>query len=275
MRFSFVVSSGLGYKIEELFHDESSFDEFEKALRTIKEHGFQGVELNLSFDDQRKLGRIKAAVDESGLKLAAVGTGMVYARERLSFTDNNPDRRLKALAIVKNLIQFASDEHAIIIIGLVRGSPSQHDKSTDDHLHESLRQCNRVANENNVRIALEAINRYETNLLNTAADVTHIIEQEKLTATGLLLDTFHMNIEEQSITNSILNSAHRIVHFHIADSDRWPPGHGHLEIAALLRTLEGSGYKGWVSAEILPKPNNIQAVTDTAEFLKTHKLMLP
>jgi len=89
------------------------------------------------------------------------------------------------------------------------------------------------------------------------------------------LDTFHMNIEEQSIGDSIRNNAPRIVHFHIADSDRWPPGHGHLEIAALLRTLEGSGYKGWVSAEILPKPNNIQAVTDTGEFLKTHKLMLP
>jgi len=275
MRFYFVVSSGLGYKIEDLFHDESSFDEFEKALRTIKEHGFEGVELNLSFDDQRKLGRIKAAVDESGLRLAAVGTGMVYARERLSFIDNDPEKRLKALAIVKNLIQFASGEHSIIIIGLVRGSPSQRDKSIDDHLHESLRQCDRVANENNVRIALEALNRYETSLLNTAADVTHIIEQEKLTATGLLLDTFHMNIEEQSIGDSIRNNAPRIVHFHIADSDRWPPGHGHLEIAALLRTLEGSGYKGWVSAEILPKPNNIQAVTDTGEFLKTHKLMLP
>ena len=273
MHFSFVVSSGLGYKIENLFHDESSFDEFEKALRTIKAKGFEGVELNLSFDDQRKLSRVKAAVDESGLKFAAVGTGMVYVRERLSFTENDPDKRLKALAIVKNLLRFASGEHAVLIIGLVRGSPSQRDKSTDDHLLESLRQCDRVADENNVRIALEAINRYETSLLNTAADVDHIITQEKLTATGLLLDTFHMNIEEQSISDSIRNNAPRIVHFHIADSDRWPPGHGHLEIATLLRILEDSGYNGWVSAEILPKPNNAQAVTDTAAFLKSHKLI--
>jgi len=275
MHYSFVVSSGLGYKIENLFQNESSFDEFEKALLIIKEHGFEGVELNLSFDDKPKLGRIKTAVDESGLKLAAIGTGMIYARERLSFTDIDSDKRSKALAIVKNLIRFASGEHTIVIIGLVRGSPLQHDKSTDDHLHESLLQCDRVANENNVGIALECLNRYETNLLNTATDVAQIIEQEKLTATGLLLDTFHMNIEEQSISESIRNYAHRTTHFHIADSDRWPPGHGHLEIATLLRILESSGYKGWVSAETLPKPNNAQAVTDTAEYLKSHKLMRP
>jgi len=273
MRFSFVVSGGLGYKIEDLFHNESSFDEFEKALHSIRQQGFEGVELNLGFDEEHELGRIKTAVDESGLKLAAVGTGMVYAMQRLSFTDNDPDKRSKALAIVKNLIHFASDEHAIVIIGLVRGSPSQHDKLTDDHLRESLKKCDRAANENNIRIALEAINRYETSLLNSAADVAHIIEQERLTATGLLLDTFHMNIEEQSIIDSIRNNAPRIVHFHIADSDRWPPGHGHLEIATLLRVLDGSGYNGWVSAEILPKPNNSQAVTNTAEFLKAHKLM--
>jgi sugar phosphate isomerase/epimerase len=273
MRFSFVVSSFLGYKIEDLFHNESSFVEFEKALRTVKEHEFEGVELNLSFDDQCKLGRIKAAVDDSGLKLAAIGTGTVYSRERLSFTDNDPEKRAKALAIVKNLTRFASGERAIIILGLVRGSPLQYDESTNIHLRENLKQCDRVANQNNVRIGLEAINRYETSLLNTAADVVHIIKQEKLTATGLHLDTFHMNIEEQSISDSIRNNAPTIVHFHIADSDRWPPGHGHLEIGSLLHVLEASGYNGWVSAETLPKPNSAQAVTHTAEFLKTHKLM--
>jgi len=273
MRFSFVVSSGLGYKIDDLFHNESSFDEFVKALQIIKAHGFEGIELNLSFSDQRKLSRIKETVDDSGLELAAVGTGLVYARERFSFTDKDASNRSKALTIVKNLIGFASGEHAVIIIGLVRGSPSQRNASTDRYLRENLKECDRIANENNVRIALEAINRYETSLLNTATEVAQVIDEEQLTATGLLLDTFHMNIEEQSISDSIRSNARRIVHFHISDSDRWHPGHGHLEIAALLRILEDTGYNGWVSAEILPKPENLQAVSKTAEFLRTSQLM--
>lgn len=138
---------------------------------------------------------------------------------------------------------------------------------------EGLVQCDRAANENNVHLVLEAINRYETSLLNTASDVVRLIDSERLAATGLLLDTFHMNIEEQSIRDSIRNNSSRIGHFHIADSDRWPPGHGHLEIHELLRVLENSGYTGWVSAETLPKPNSAGAVTDTAEFLKTYRFI--
>ena len=273
MRFAFVVSSGLGYKIDDLFYTESSFDEFEKALRVLKQYGFNGVELNLSFDDRHKLDRIKMAINDSGLRLAAVGTGLVYARERLSFTDINAEKRRKALAIVKHLIRFASGKCNIVIIGVVRGPSSRRDNSVHDHLREGLTQCDRIASENNVHIALEAINRYETKLLNTATDVVQIIEQEELTATGLLLDTFHMNIEEKSIDETVRNNVTRIVHFHIADSNRWSPGRGHLEIANLLRILEGSGYEGWVSAETLPKPSNLEAVTDTAKFLRTHRLM--
>ena len=272
MRFAFVVSSGLGYRIDSLFQDEESFGEFKKALHLLKQHEFDGVELNLSFDDQHKLDRIKNAIDDSGLKLAAVGTGMLYAQERLSFTDRDFDTRTKALSIVKNLIRFASSEHAVVIIGLVRGSPLPHDRTTDGYLREGLVQINREAKMNNARIALEAINRYETNLLNTANDVVELIESEKLDATGVLLDTFHMNIEEQSISESIRKNTMRLAHFHIADNDRWPPGHGHLQIGELLRILEDSGYTGWVSAEILSKPNNEGAVAGTAKFLKTYKL---
>jgi len=273
MRFSYVVSAGLGYKIENLFHNESSFDEFGKALRIVKEHGFEGVELNLGFDDDTRIRRIKKSIDQTGLEVAAVGTGMVYAKEHLSFTESELEKRSKALSIVKNLIHFASQEHATLIIGLVRGAPSQPDKTTYDRMRENLSLCDKVAHENHVTVALEAINRYETSLLNTASEAVQIIEEERLASTGILLDTFHMNIEEQSISDSIRNNAHRIAYFHIADSDRWPPGHGHLDMSSLLNTLEASGYNGWVSTEALPKPNNVQAVTDTAAYLKKHNFM--
>jgi sugar phosphate isomerase/epimerase len=122
---------------------------------------------------------------------------------------------------------------------------------------------------------LEAINRYETPLLNTARDVVALIEEERLAATGLLLDTFHMNIEEASMAETIRKYISRIAHFHIADSNRWPPGHGHLKVEDSLRLLEALGYDGWVSAETLPKPDNARAVVDTAHFLRTHNFIQP
>lgn len=273
MRFAFVVSSGLGYQIPDLFQNDASFKEFENALQIIKQNRFQGVELNLHFDDQRRLSRIKRSVDDSGLKLAAVGTGLIYARDHISFTDPNSHKRAQALSIIKNLLRFAASESAILIIGLVRGTLIQRAVGAEDRLRESLIECDSEAEKCGTKIALEAINRYETNLLNTADDVVNVIEKENLSSTGLLLDTFHMNIEERSIADAIRDHASRIAHFHIADSNRYSPGFGHLQIEAFLQLLRELRYKGWVSAELLPKPSNMRAVADTAKFLKVHGLM--
>jgi sugar phosphate isomerase/epimerase len=136
-----------------------------------------------------------------------------------------------------------------------------------------LIECDSIAGHYGTQIALEALNRYETPFLNTARDVSSFIESSKLTSTGILLDTFHMNIEEQSIEETISNYISKIVHFHIADSNRWPPGYGHLKIENLLGLLKESGYDGWVSAETLPMPSSIEAVRDTSKFLRLHHFM--
>jgi sugar phosphate isomerase/epimerase len=273
MRFAFVVSSGLGYQIPRLFQDDSSFLKFTEALQSLRTHGFTGVELNLDSDEQRVLSRIRESISKAGLQLAAVGTGLVSAQRGLSFTDLDPTKRGKALGIVKGLLRFASSEHAIVVIGLVRGVPPGDINAASKLLRESLVECDQTARACGGRIALEAINRYETPLLNTAKDVITLIQEEQLAATGLLLDTFHMNIEETSPNETIREFASKTVHFHIADSNRWPPGYGHIKFEDALRVLEESGYQGWVSTETLPKPSNMRAVADTAKFLSAHGLM--
>jgi sugar phosphate isomerase/epimerase len=274
MRFAFVISPSLGYRIPNLFQADATFGEFEIALQVLKKHGFDGVELNLNFDDQHKLNRIKKIIDDAELKLAAVGTGLLYSRDRLSFIDPASSKRAKALSILKELVRFASREHAPVIIGLVRGALTQDAQKAEVLLRRGLVECDAAAKKYGTKMALEAINRYETSFLNTADDAVKLIEEENLSATGLLLDTFHMNIEERCIAETIRDSSSRTVHFHIADSNRWPPGYGHLKVEGLLDCLVKSGYTGWVSAETLPKPNNTRAVIDTAHFLKTHKFML-
>jgi sugar phosphate isomerase/epimerase len=268
MRFSFVVSGGLGYHIPDLFENDSSFMEFEKALEILRKYGFTGVELNLSFDEKKLLSRIADSIRQQGLRLASVGTGLIYLRRGFSFTNPDSTKRDKAIAIVNELIRFASGEHAIVVIGVVRGTSGEVDASK--LLRKSLVECDKTASEYKVRLALEAINRYETSLLNTATEVVEVIQDEGLTATGLLLDSFHMNIEEISIEATIRKYCSRIAHFHIADSNRWPPGCGHLKVEGQLRLLEQLGYDGWVSAETLPKPDNAEAVKETARFLTMH-----
>jgi sugar phosphate isomerase/epimerase len=275
MRFAFVVSSGLGYYIPNLFQTDSSFGEFDDALHCLARYGFTGVELNLASAEEHVLSRIHESINERGLQLAAVGTGLLYVKNGLSFTEPDGARREKAVQVVKELLHFASREGAILVIGLVRGVASSGMEAAGDLLREALVDCDQAATELGAYIALEAINRYETPLLNTAEEVAALIDEEGLNATGILLDTFHMNIEEPSIQETISKCRSKIAHFHIADSNRWPPGHGHLKVEQALSALEELEYDGWVSAETLPKPSNASAVADTAQFLRNHNFIRP
>ena len=64
-----------------------------------------------------------------------------------------------------------------------------------------------------------------------------------------------MNIEEPDIEGSIQQCGARIFHFHVADSNRWYPGAGHLDFKSILSSLFAGGYSGWVSGEFIPKPD--------------------
>jgi sugar phosphate isomerase/epimerase len=85
---------------------------------------------------------------------------------------------------------------------------------------------------------------------------------------GLLLDTFHMNIEEPIIEESIQLCDNRIFHFHVADSNRWYPGGGHLDFESILKKLHETGYKGFVSGEFLAHPDSDTAAKNNIKFLK-------
>jgi len=95
-----------------------------------------------------------------------------------------------------------------------------------------------------VRIALEPLNRFEGDLLNNVAQGLAFLEELNHPAVGLLVDTFHVNIEETSWTEPFRQamSAGKLFHVHLGDNNRLPPGHGLIDFAAILATLHEAGY---------------------------------
>jgi len=85
---------------------------------------------------------------------------------------------------------------------------------------------------------------------------------------GLLLDTFHMNIEEPVIEESIRACDDRIFHFHVADSNRWYPGAGHLDFESILEALFATGYRGFVSGEFMPLPDADTSAKRSIAYLR-------
>ncbi len=244
--------------------------DLETNLARIAGLGYNGVELAIRDPRLIDLDEVERLVRKHNLAVPAIGTGQAWGEEGLSFTDPDASVRRAAIERVKSHVPVAARFKAVIIIGLVRGivKPGIHHAQAKDWLIEALRDCSEAARPSGTRLALEPINRYETTLINNAAQGLDLIEHVGAVNFGLLLDTFHMNIEEPGIEVSIRLTGDRIFHFHVADSNRWYPGAGHLDFKSILGALFASGYAGFVSGEFMPVPDAATGAQKAIEHLR-------
>jgi len=263
-RYSVVISTQTT-KFEALAFKE----DLEHNLAKIAGWGYEGVELAIRDPDLVDVEKLVEMLDEHGLCVPAIGTGQAWGEERLSFTSEVPEVRRAAIERIRRHIPLAKRLNALVIIGLIRGVTPKGQERTQSllYLYEALHECLEYATQAGVRLVLEPISRRETDLVNTVAEGMQLLGRIQSDHLGLLLDTYHMNIEESSIEDSIRLCGRDIFHFHVADSNRRYPGAGHLDFRAILSALSSTGFQGWVSGEFMPGPD--EAARLSIEFLKS------
>jgi D-psicose/D-tagatose/L-ribulose 3-epimerase len=121
--------------------------------------------------------------------------------------------------------------------------------ATIGRLVEGLRPLADYAGERGVTLGLEPINRFETSFINTAAQALEVVERVDSPALGVLLDSFHMNIEEKSQPAAIRLVGQRLVHFHACGCDRGAPGADQIDWPGIAAALGEIGYRGAVVIE--------------------------
>ncbi|MHC2995609.1 MAG: sugar phosphate isomerase/epimerase [Candidatus Atribacteria bacterium] len=244
-------------------------EDLAESIKKVADLGFDGVELAVRDPKYLEVEKIINLVKECNLEVPAIGTGQAYGEEGLSFSDPNEIVRKMAVERINDQIMFASNFDAQVIIGLIRGkiNESVSQAEAEEWTIDCLRKCAELAKEYNIRLTLEPVNRYESNFINTIAQGIEFINRVGASNLGLLADTFHMNIEEVSIYDSIIQAKDYITHVHFADSNRWAPGCGHSDFKKIIKTLKKIDYQGYVSAEILPLPDPDTAARITAETL--------
>ena len=115
---------------------------------------------------------------------------------------------------------------------------------------KSMKEIIRVAEDCGVTYCVEAVNRFETCIINTAAEALDYVARVDSPNIGVLLDTYHMNIEEKSFADAIrLVGADRLKSFHTGENNRTAPGRGHLPWDEIFGTLSEIGYKGPIVSE--------------------------
>jgi sugar phosphate isomerase/epimerase len=243
------------------------WDDIDEGCRSAKALGFDAVEVFPPGPDAAIFDAVRTAVKKYDLRVAAVGTGAGWVRSKLTLTSSDAEFRVRAMEFIRSIIDFAGQLQAPAIIGSMQGRANNPDDQglCIDHLTNALNELGSHAAKVHVPLLIEPLNRYETNLINTVDGGVRIIESLRTKNVGLLVDLFHMNIEEANIVKALRRGGRHIKHVHFVDSNRRAAGYGHLNYQPIADTLREIGYTGYVSAEALPAPDSMSAAQQTID----------
>jgi D-psicose/D-tagatose/L-ribulose 3-epimerase len=169
---------------------------------------------------------------------------------------HDPEVRERTLAYVVGLFDLAVVVGADLVVGPIYGSVglarplgADERRRERDRVVQALRELADEAGRRGVRMALEPLNRFETDRVNVASQGVALCEDVGHDAVGLLLDTFHMHLEEKDSARAILSAGARVFHVHASENDRGVPGTGQVAWHAVAAALQEMGYAGDVVIE--------------------------
>lgn len=242
-----------------------------EGVKSSAELGYEGVELHICSSEDIDIPALDQALEETGIEVSSIGSGMLYGDLGLSLSSEKEDVRDQAVEKLKDLVDFSSRYDAQLIIGLVRGIVEEGGDRNEalQRLEDSLGYCCDYGSQKDVILTLEAINRYETNIFTGAKETAEFIRNMGKDNLKLHLDTFHMNIEEPNLVESIRATEDILSHVHFADSNRYSPGRGHIDFEAIIQTLEEVNFSGYGAVEVLPEPDGYTAARNSFDHLNS------
>jgi sugar phosphate isomerase/epimerase len=248
------------------------WEDLERGMEKAASLGFDAIELFTASANALNTDHLAFLLEKYKLQLAAVGTGAGKVIHGLTLTDPDPDIRKKAISFISDMISFGAKFGAPAIIGSMQGNvlPNGNREETLSWLAEELEKLGQQAESEGVFLIYEPLNRYESNLLNTAEAGSSFLKKNSITTVKLLADLFHMNIEEENLAQAILDYGKYIGHVHFADSNRRPMGLGHTNMGPIAEALKEIGYEGYVSAEAFPLPTPDAAAEQTIREFRRH-----
>ncbi|NLT43030.1 MAG: sugar phosphate isomerase/epimerase [Anaerolineae bacterium] len=233
--------------------------------------GADGVEIMSSDPDALDVPALKRSLADARLAAAAVGTGAVAGSTGLTLLHADAEVRRQARMRLYRLIQFADQVGApVVTIGAFRGRAAWMGEGAEGELADGLRAAAELAAGYGLRLALEPVNRYEVDLIHTVDEGLDFLRRVGHDSLGLLIDTFHANIEESDRLDPYRRvlEAGRLFHVHLGDNNRLAPGWGVIDFRAIVACLRRGGYQGYLSAELLPRPDPDAAAQQTLRHMR-------
>lgn len=194
-------------------------------------------------------------VQQSGRTGIAVGICGAFGPDR-DVSDPDPHRREQGIAYLRHCVDVAAAVGSPHVAGPMFSATGRAEmlepaerQARWRNAVESLRAVADYAGERGVRLAIEPLNRFETDMVNTVDQGLKLCDDIGRENVGLLVDTFHMNIEEKQIEAAVRRAADRIFHVQVSENDRGTPGSGHVPWGPFFESLSDIGYSGQIVVE--------------------------
>ncbi len=242
----------------------------EKSFSDLASFGYKGVELMTLNPSELDWDFVKSEAEKNGLKVVLVCTGEIWGQLGLSYTSPKADIRAEAVRRSKEIIDFAAHLGANINIGRVRGQYCSEltKEQTKAYAVAAFRELADYAAPKNVKIALETVTIMQTNFINTLAEGAAMVDRVDRPNFRLMMDVFHLNLEEKDVIEAIKMYSSYNIHVHLADNNRRYPGHCGLDFEKILSTFRECGYDGAFCTEIFQIPGMEDAAKGAIEHLQ-------
>lgn len=226
--------------------------DLERLVPLVADLGFDWIELPLEIEDGFDYGRARELIDAHGLGVslcAAMGPDRDLVHAESAVRDNGK-------AYIRHCIDAAQKIGAQNLVGPIYSAVGRTWQATPEEraadtalLVESLRELSAYAGERGVVLGIEPLNRFETSFINLAAQAIDVVDRVDHPSCQIMLDTFHMNIEEKSLGDAIRAVGPRLCHLHACENDRGAPGSGNVTWPEVAQALRDINYDGPVVIE--------------------------
>ncbi|GAA3934831.1 sugar phosphate isomerase/epimerase family protein [Actinoplanes auranticolor] len=264
---------------EQLLPGETLQKKFEFARRA----GYDAIELrgHGGFAFRDRLGELRRAARD-GVPMPSVCVDM-----RHFFGAFDPELRRDAVAQLKSQLSVIAEVGGPGAVACTPASwgmfsrrlppfePPRSEEQDRAVLLDGLAELGEHAAREGATLVLEPLNRYEDHMVNRLEQAVDLIGAVGLPSLKVLADTYHMNIEEDEPTSALVKAAAHLGHVQVSDSNRFQPGAGHLDWAALLGTLDAIGYDGHLALECRLRGEPAAAVAAVPGFLRRHDVSVP
>ncbi|MGB3586668.1 MAG: sugar phosphate isomerase/epimerase family protein [Tunicatimonas sp.] len=223
-----------------------------KLFPKIKSMGYDAVEIPVEYPEMIDGAKVNEALEEHGLApiiCAAFGPTRDLTHDDPAVHQNCFDYIEQCFALCNQWGASFVAGPMYSAVGKARMIPEEQRKMEWNRAVENLLKVCQMAQESGLQIALESLNRFESDLVNTAADLNRLVDDINHPAAKILLDGFHLSIEEPDLKKAFTSVGDRLIHVQVSENYRGTPGTGQFRWDDLKEGLKEINYQGCVSIE--------------------------